>query len=116
MAPEYPPSLVIFDARFENGDLLGRLSYIEKADENTRLRVRWNVGMQPASFRAAGNGVVFVHDPDGQVIDFSPSDDAQPDVLGKDRYCWTEGIQSGHQWLMFVLILPASYTLLDPQP
>jgi len=99
MAPEFPPSLVIFDARFEDDELMGSLQYVE-APEKKRLRVRWSVDSQPANYLPVGGGVAYVY---GQGVAVLPmSEDASPNNLGGSRYQWTEGLQFGIPWTMFV--------------
>lgn len=115
MAPEHPPSLVIFDATLEENDLIGVVRYIE-ASPGEYLRVRWNIGNQPPDFKPMGNGVVFVYTKNTQVTEIPASYDAKPDNLGDFRYRWSEGLRFGIPWLMFVLILPENYTLLDTRP
>jgi hypothetical protein len=114
MAPEFPPSLVIFDARFENEQLVGSLEYVE-APKNKRLRVRWNVTAQPTGYISVGGGVAYVYDED--VILLPVSKDAKPSDLG-DKYQWTEGSNPEVPSIMFILILPKGYTLsmADPRP
>ena len=116
MAPEHPPSLVIFDAALtENDNLVGSVKYIE-ALPGESLRVRWNVSSPPPDFKPMGKGVVFVYTQNTQVTEIPASDDAKPDNLGDFRYRWSEGLELGIPWLMFVLILPKGYTLLNARP
>jgi hypothetical protein len=114
MAPEFPPRIVVFDSMFEAGRLKGSVHYVEPKETNSRLRVRWSVGHQPKDFRPVVRGVAYIYDRDVEVVLIS--DDASPAFLSGDRYQWTEGLQSSEPWLMFVLILPSSYTLTDPRP
>ncbi len=115
MAPEFPPILVIFDARFERNVLKGVLEYVESGSTQ-RLRVRWSVGSQPRDYCAVGGGVAYVYDKGSEFQIMPVSEDAEPTDLGDSRYQWTEGLQFGKPWLMFVLILPKHYTLVDPWP
>ena len=64
MGPEFAPSLVIFDARFEGDVLKGVLEYVESGSTE-RLRVRWSVGSQPRDYREVG-GVAYVYDKDSE--------------------------------------------------
>ncbi len=115
MAPEYPPGLVIFDSkRLEGNRLTGTLSYIE-VPIGERLRVRWGVGKQPQGFRPVADGVAFVKEQDNLVVQ-PISDDAFADHLGESRYQFSEGLQHGIEWIMFILILPPGLTLADPPP
>ena len=118
MAPEYPPSLVLFDARWDKNVLKGVLEYVEAGGPNSeRLRVRWSVEGQPEDFRAVGGGVAYVYDKGGHGFTLMPiSEEANATNLGNSRYQWTEGLQCGLPWLMFILVLPEGYTLVDPQP
>lgn len=118
MAPEFPPVLVIFKSRFEDSVLKGIVEYVESGvlKPNQRLRVRWNVESQPRDYRSVGEGVAYVYDKDNDLEIMPISEDASPNFLGNDRYLWTEGLQSGLPWLMFILILPKGYTLDDPLP
>lgn len=114
MAPEHPPELVIFDSRFEDGKLRGDLQYVE-APVGRRLRVRWDVERKPESYRSIGGGVAYVFS-SKQLKVFPVSRDATADDLGNFRYRWSEGLNFGVPWLMFILILPKGYTLIDPKP
>jgi hypothetical protein len=120
MAPEYPPCLVIFKSRFEDGVLKGAVKYVE-AEIGEQLRVRWAVESKPEGFDEVRfdedrRGIVYLYTEDDKVITHSGSDDAVADSLGESRYRWSEGVRGGHPWLMFVLILPEGYTLVDPRP
>ena len=116
MAPERPPSVVIFDARFEGDSLRGTLHYVESQDTNLRLRVRWNVASQPKDYRPVCDGVAYVYQKAGKVDVLPISKDASPTPLGNSRYRWTEGLDPQHPWLMFILILPEGYTIANPHP
>jgi hypothetical protein len=108
------PSLVIFDSRFDGETLKGTLEYVESAEANQRLRVRWNVKSQPEDFRSVGGGVAYIK---GDKISVEPiSNDAEASYLGDSRYRWEEGLQPGRPWLMFILIVPENHTLTDPDP
>jgi hypothetical protein len=115
MAPENPPCLVIFDASIQENELIGPVRYIE-ASPGEYLRVRWNVNDQPDDFKPMGNGVVYVYTKNTKIIEVPISSDAKPANLGDFRYHWSEGLQFGIPSLMFVLILPENYTLLNSQP
>jgi hypothetical protein len=39
-----------------------------------------------------------------------------PAELGDHRYRWSEGLNMGLDWLMFAMILPAGFTLDEPEP
>lgn len=114
MAPEYPPELVIFDARFEGEKLKGHLHYIE-VPIGHRLRVRWDAEREPESFLPVGGGVAYVFKTD-QLQVLPVSRDSIPDDLGSFRYRWSEGLNSGIPWMMFVLILPSGHTLAAAEP
>jgi hypothetical protein len=118
MAPEFPPSLVIFDARFKGNVLQGALEYVEAvgARSEHRLRVRWSVEDQPQDYRAVGGGVAYIYDKGPEFQPMPISENAKPIFFGDSRYQWTEGLQFGLPWLMFILILPKDYTLMDPWP
>lgn len=64
MAPEFPPSLVIFNAdHFDEKNVLrGVLTYVEPvgAEPKQRLRIRWSVEGQPQDYRAVSGGVVYI--------------------------------------------------------
>jgi len=116
MAPEHPPSLVIFDARIENDTLRGSCEYIEPSTPGTRLQVRWAVESQPEGFAAVGGGVAYIYTKNSD-FNFVPiSKDASPVRLGDDRYRWIEGLNAGVPWVMFILILPRGHTLAEPSP
>src|SRR5688572_33181813 len=101
MAPEYPPQLVIFDARFEAKTLKGDLHYIE-VPLGERLRVRWDAERAPRKFQPVGGGVAYIFKTvDLQVLPVSR--DSVPDDLGELRYRWSEGLNSGIPWMMFAL-------------
>ncbi|MEI7730998.1 MAG: toll/interleukin-1 receptor domain-containing protein [Verrucomicrobiota bacterium] len=112
MAPEHPPELVIFDSRFADGKLKGDLYYIE-VPIGERLRVAWEPEQQPENFQPVGGGVAYVFQAE-HVSRLHVAHDAVPDDLGKLRYRWSEGLNHGIPWIMFVLILPTSYTIRDP--
>jgi hypothetical protein len=61
MAPEWPPYVVIFDAKLVNGRLKGAVQYVEPGEQGKTLRVRWNVESQPQDFIPVGEGVAYVH-------------------------------------------------------
>jgi len=114
MAPEHPPELVIFDSRFEDGKLRGDLHYVE-VPVGERLRVRWDCEREPENFQSVGEGVAYVFKTD-QLVVFPVSRDSIPDDLGSLRYRWSEGLNFGIPWVMFVLILPSGHTLLGAEP
>lgn len=116
MAPENPPSLVIFDARLVNQQLLGSCQYIEPSGPRSRLRVRWAVESQPEGFAAVGGGVAYVYAEDGEFSSVPISNDAIPIDLGENRYRWIEGLNVGVPWVMFILILPPGHTLSEASP
>ena len=114
MAPEHPPELVIFDARFEEKKLVGDLHYIE-VPIGHRLRVRWDAESEAEDFQPIGGGVASVFKTDQlQVLPLSR--DSIPDDLGDLSYRWSEGLNLGVPWMMFVLILPTGYTLAAAKP
>lgn len=120
MAPEYPHRLVVFKARFEDGELKGSIKYVE-TDTGEPLRVRWAVESKPEGFDEVRfdddhRGVVFVYTEDSGVLLPPGSRDAVAVPFGNSRYRWTESMSGGPPWLMFVLILPEGYTLTDPWP
>lgn len=118
MAPEFPPVLVIFNSRFEDGSLTGSIEYVESPNPKQRLRVRWSVASLPEGYREVGGGVAYVYDKGIEILPIS--EDASPNYLGEHyghpRYRWTEGMQFGVPWLMFILILPKDYSLAVPMP
>ena len=116
MAPEYTPKIVIFDARFENGELKGSTQYIETEHASQQLRVRWDVESQPEDFRQIGGGIAYVYAKGPEVKEYPISRDARPTVISSDRYRWAEGMPSGCPWLMFIMILPEKHTLFEPNP
>jgi hypothetical protein len=116
MAPEFVPSVVIFDARFDGDSLRGTLEYLETPNPDQRLRVRWSVESQPKDYRPFGGGVAYIYEKFGEIGVVPISEDAKPTHLGGARYQWTEGLQPGRPWVMFILILPQNHTLVDPQP
>lgn len=113
MAPEYPPQLVLFDARFEGEILKGDLHYVE-VPIGDRLRVRWDAEHEPENFEPVGGGVAYVSKTDD--LKTLSSRDSIPDDLGGCRYRWSEGLNSGIPWVMFVLILPKGHTLTTAEP
>jgi hypothetical protein len=114
MAPEHPPMIVILDTRLEETGLRANLQYVESADYEKALRVRWSVNNQPKDFRPIGNGVAFVYEKTGDIIEVAGSDDVEPSSLGDNRYRWTEGMHFAT--LMLILILPHNHTIIDPRP
>ena len=53
----------------------------------------------------------------GSEVDIAPiSEDATPSRLDGSRYQWTEGLQFGRPWLMFIWILPEDHTVINPLP
>jgi hypothetical protein len=114
MAPEHPPELVIFDSRFEEEKLKGNLHYVEVPIGN-RLRVRWDSEREPENFKPVGEGVAYVLKID-QLVELPVSRDSIPDDLGGLRYRWSEGLNFGIPWVMFVLILPSGHTLVAAEP
>jgi hypothetical protein len=67
MAPEFAPSIVVFDARLEGDSLLGSVEYVESPDPNRRLGVSWSVNSQPKDHRSVGGGVAYVNTKDGEI-------------------------------------------------
>lgn len=114
MAPEHPPELVIFDSRFEDDKLKGDLHYVE-VPIGDRLQVRWDAEREPENFRPVAGGVAHVFKTD-QLQVLPISHDSIPDDLGGLRYRWSEGLNSGIPWVMFVLILPSGHTLVAAEP
>jgi hypothetical protein len=114
MAPEHPPKLVIFDSRFKEGKLKGDLYYVE-VPIGVRLRVRWDCERAPENFQPVGDGVAYVFKTD-QLVVLPVSRDSIPDDLGGLRYRWSEGLNFGIPWMMFVLILPSGHTLAGAEP
>jgi hypothetical protein len=113
MAPEHPPELVIFDSRFDDDSLKGDLYYIEVP--MGRLRVRWDAEREPENFQPVGGGVAHVLKTD-QLQVLPVSRDSIPDNLGGLCYRWSEGLNLGIPWVMFVLILPAIIRWQRPNP
>jgi hypothetical protein len=62
MAPEFPPGIVIFDLKLENGRLLGSLEYVESADPTHRFTLNWSALVAPKGYREIGGGVAYVQD------------------------------------------------------
>lgn len=116
MAPEFAPKVVVFNSRFDNGVLKGVLEYIETPDPDKKLRIRWSVQEQPRDYNPVGGGVAYIYTKDAETMVVPISEDASPTPLGNDRYLWTEGLQFGNDWLMFILILPQRHTLIEPDP
>lgn len=115
MAPEKPPSLAIFDARFDGGELKGTVHYVERAKKSGRLRVRWSVGSKPKSFIEVGGGVAYVYDEKG--VEQPPaSPDTSPALSDENHHVWYQGMEEGVPWLMYILILPEGSTLRNPNP
>jgi hypothetical protein len=117
MAPEFAPSMVIFDARFERDSLVGSIEYVESLDpDRRRLRVRWAVESQPKDYLPVGGGVAYVNNKESAISVLPISEDAKPTPLDNSRYLWKEGLPPGCPWLMFILILPKNHALVDPDP
>jgi hypothetical protein len=114
VAPERPPYLAIFDARFDRGALKGTVHYVEQT-EFRQLRVRWSVDSKPEGFIEVGGGVAYVYDEKG-VKQVPISTDARPDYPDENRYVWHEGLEERVPWLMYILILPERSTLRNPNP
>lgn len=116
MAPEFAPSVVIFDALDHQADnLQGRVEYVEAPSPTLRLRIRWNAERQPDGYLPIGNGVAYVYAKSNPIL-VPVSDDAKATPVGANRFQWTEGLQFGQSWLMFIAILPPATTLVDPEP
>lgn len=115
MAPEFPPTLVILDARFEGGKLRATCEYVEARQTGARLRVRWGVDAAPSGFSPVGGGVAYISS-EGDGFSSLSLGDMIPAELGDHRYRWTEGLNAGLDWLMFVVIFPAGFTLNEPEP
>jgi hypothetical protein len=115
VAPEFPPTLVILDARSEGGKLRATCEYVEAKQTGTRLRVRWGVGAAPNGFSPVGGGVAYVSS-EGDGFSSLSLGDMIPAELGDHRYRWTEGLNMGLDWLMFVVIFPVGFTLDEPEP
>jgi hypothetical protein len=115
MAPEYVPSVVIFDGRIENGELQGSSEYVEPRSPGSLLRLRFGAKSQPEGFIPVGGGVAYLK---AEETDFCvvPNLYASPQFLGDERYLWTEGLNIGIRWVMFILILPPGYTLSEMSP
>jgi formylglycine-generating enzyme len=113
MAPEYPPKLVVFDSRFEDEQLKGDLYYAEVSFGS--LRVRWDAKRRPTGFRSVGGGVAFVENTD-QLKVLPVSHDSIADDLGSLHYRWSRGLPEDVPWMMFVVILPPTYTVAAAEP
>lgn len=116
MAPEFPPSIVTFTLRFENGRLLGSLEYIESPDPYNRFTVNWSGLSAPDDYREFGGGVAYIYDKDEQLQIISLKEQIVATPLGEGRYLWSEGLQSGRPAMMCILILPSGTTIDDPEP
>jgi hypothetical protein len=115
MAPEHPPSLIIFDGLMKDGELAGSCEYVEPRVPGTRLRVRWGVAeSHPEGFTAVGGGVAYVYANETEFERLSTY--AAPRHLGGHSYGWSEGLNIGVPWMMFILILPRGYTLSEMKP
>jgi len=78
--------------------------------------VRWREESQSDGFAPVGGGVAFIYSKGAEFDSVPISNDAIPDDLGEHRYRWTEGLNVGIPWVMFILILPAGHTLLTANP
>lgn len=116
MAPEFPPSLVILDTHFEDDTLRASSEYVEPLRPGECLRVLWGVEHPEEDFSPVGDGVVFVHRKGDDFVVVRVRTDVTPPDLGGHRYFWREGLERGKPWVMFILILPAGYTLDQPDP
>lgn len=115
MAPDFPPKLVVFDLRSEQGVMEGTLEYVEVFKSGERLRVRWGDDSSLPGFIPIGGGVAHVFQTD-QVHILPRGEKVRPDSLGGSRYGWQEGLMPADPWLMFIVILPKGYSLSDPKP
>jgi hypothetical protein len=112
MAPEYPPSLVVFDAQMENDRLRGWCEYIEPNVPGTRLRVSWSAEIPPEGYKAVGGGVAYINP------EFTSTRNLHqgPTNEGEYHYRWSEGLNLGIPWVMFIFVLPLGYTLTEMNP
>jgi len=113
MAPDFPPKLVVFDSRFEGEQLKGDVYYAEVPIGST-LRVDLHAERRPTGFRSVGGGVVFVENT--PQLKLPPVRRGIAVDLGSLRYRWPQGLPEEVRWMMFVVILPPSYTVADAKP
>ncbi len=111
MAPEFPVDLTVLDMRFENGELVGSVHFVERRDDRKSLYVTWNAISAPKGFLPVAGGVVYVKDTPEPVL--PPSYDVRLDAFGNDRYGWS--FKKGTD-LMMVLVFPKGYVPRDCQP
>ncbi|MFN8483267.1 MAG: hypothetical protein U0768_09530 [Anaerolineae bacterium] len=123
MAPEAPGNLVVVDARFdEDGDLVGDVESVDISDVprasidaiNSWLFVYWNNTPTGEDYIPVSGGVVFVEQPLPQGYRLVPASPFEPTHSGGGRYSYRYPALG--EGLMFVLILPESYTLTNPRP
>jgi hypothetical protein len=112
MAPEFPPSVVIFNAHLENDRLQGTTEYIEPESKGDRPTWYWS--MHPPEAQPVGDGVAFVS-PEFTCIRGLY---LGPSYEGEHRYTWSEGLNAGIPWVLFAIVLPRDYTLskMNPAP
>jgi predicted nucleotide-binding protein len=116
MAPEFPPSIVVFDLEYQDDRLIGTLEYVESPDFNHRFTVNWSALKAPEGYRAIGSGVAYVYDKAHSLQILPLKEQVVPASLGEGRFLWSEGLHTGLPGVMCILILPKGTTIVDPTP
>lgn len=111
MAPETPGNLVVLELRYRRRSIAGVVERVETGGVDF-LRVSWNSDRQPPGYFSVGSGAAFVAESDG--IRRTPPISAIPDKLGGSQFAWRDVAQG--DGLMFVLILPKGYRIVEPDP
>lgn len=113
MAPEFPPRLVVLTTTIDNGTLSAFVEYVEPTDA-AHLRVRWSELETPLGYRAVGSGFLYVQE--AERLFFDGPHRVALDPVSKGRYRWIQGTPKDVPWIMTAMLLPAGYTLEQPQP
>jgi hypothetical protein len=111
MPPEEADLVVAIDFRLENGKLVGRAQRLQHP-ANADLYVSFYSRVQPKGFTPACGGAIYVQDSAFNQLEL---DDVVPRDIGPDQYLWRDATGDCRN-VFLVIVLPAGYTLSDPEP
>lgn len=114
MAPEFAPSVVIYDLTEIGEGLGGTVRYIERP-MGMRVRVRWVEEEIPKGFVPIGDGVAYVLETDDLDLG-EPRQATVGKTLDGSRYLLPESRRPGEPWRMLIIIFPAAHTVVTPVP
>ncbi len=114
MAPEFAPSVVIYDLLRVADGLRGTVQYVERPP-TMRVRVRWLEETVPDGYVPVGDGVAYVRETEDLLIT-KPEAAAIPKTLDGSRYLLAESPRPEDLWRMLIIVFPPAHTVVAPKP